>query len=239
MTQDPAPVVFTRAGILRGMREALPLLFGLAPFGLVAGIAAQGAGLSLVGCMLMSALVFAGSSQLVALAGWGHPVPVLAVTLAAFVVNLRLALMGPVLAPWLDQLRGWRLWGSLFVMTDQNWAQSVADMNNGGRDAGILFGSGAALWVTWLATTAAGHIAGLLLRPPPGHPLFFAALAVFVAFLVTMWRGRGDLLPWVVAALVALAMSRMLPGTSWYIVGGALAGSLVGGLRDHYRRAGE
>jgi predicted branched-subunit amino acid permease len=36
----------------------------------------------------MSAMVFAGSSQLVALAGWGQPVPVLAVTLAAFVVNL-------------------------------------------------------------------------------------------------------------------------------------------------------
>jgi predicted branched-subunit amino acid permease len=62
---------------------------------------------------------------------------------------------------------------------------------------------------------------------------------VFIAFLVTMWRGRGDLLPWVVAALVALAMSQIVPGTPWYIVGGALGGSLVGGLRDHYRRAAE
>jgi predicted branched-subunit amino acid permease len=43
MTQE-ASVVFTRAGALRGMREAVPLLFGLAPFGLVTGIAAQGAG---------------------------------------------------------------------------------------------------------------------------------------------------------------------------------------------------
>ena len=231
-----APVVFTRAGMLRGMRESVPVLLGLAPFGLVAGILAQGVGLSLAGCTLMSGIVFAGSAQLVALSGWGHPVPVLSVALAAFAVNLRLALMGPVLAPWLDRLRGWRLWGSLFVMTDQNWAQCVADMNAGGRDAGMLFGSGVALWAMWVVTSAAGHIAGGWLRPPPGHPVFFAALAVFVAFLVTMWRGRVDLLPWAVAGGVALAISRLLPGTSWHIVGGALAGSLVAGLRDHYRR---
>jgi predicted branched-subunit amino acid permease len=228
------PVVFTVAGMRRGVRQAAPLLIGMAPFGLVCGIAAQGAGLSLGGCVFMSAIVFAGSAQIVALAAWGHPVSILTATLAAFAVNLRLALMGPVLSPWLDRLRGWRLWGSLFVMADQNWAQAVTEMNAGGRDAALLFGSGASLWLMWVTTSAAGFLVGAWLRPPPGHPLFFAALAVFVAFLVPMWRGRGDLLPWGVAALVALAVARLLPGTSWHIVAGALAGSLVAGLRDHW-----
>jgi predicted branched-subunit amino acid permease len=61
---------------------------------------------------------------------------------------------------------------------------------------------------------------------------------VFVAFLVTIWRGRVDLLPWAVAGGVALVISRLLPGTSWHVVGGALVGSLVAGLRDHYRGGG-
>ena len=56
--------------------------------------------------------------------------------------------------------------------------------------------------------------------------------AVFVSLLVVMWRGRGDLLPWGVAAVVALAIARLLPGTSWHIVGGALAGSAAGVMRD-------
>ena len=39
-----------------------------------------------------------------------------------------------------------------------------------------------------------------------------------------------------VAALAAMALARLLPGTSWYIIGGALVGSAVGVWRDRMRR---
>lgn len=230
------PVVFTTAGVMRGVRQSLPVLLGMIPFGLVAGVAAHGAGMSLLEITLMSGIVFAGSAQLVALGIWSHPPDLLSVTLAAFVVNLRLALMGPVLAPWLDHLRGWRLWGSLFLMVDQNWAMSVAEINNGNRDAGYLLGSGLTFWVMWTGASAAGHILGAQMQPQPGHPLFFAALAVFVAMLVQMWRGRLDIVPWLVAALVSTGVAQLLPGTFWYIVAGAIAGSIVGGIRDDRRK---
>ena len=228
---------FTRAAAALGVRRTVPFLVALTPFGLVCGIAAQGQGLSLLEAALMSALVFAGSAQLLVLGQWVHPAPVLAAALAAFAVNLRMALMGPVLAPWLDRVRGWRLWGSLFVMADQNWAMSVQEMREGRGDAACLFGSGAVLWVAWLLTTLAGHALGAALRPPAGHPVFFAALAVFVAILVPMWRGRADALPWLVAAGVAVLVSRLLPGTSWHIVAGALAGAGAGAWRDRRRAA--
>ena len=230
---------FTAAGMLRGVRSSGPIVIATIPFGLVAGIAAQGQGLSLTEAVLMSVIVFAGSAQLLVLAAWTHPASILTASFAAFVVNLRLAVMGPVLAPWLDRLRGWRLWGSLFVMTDQNWALSVGDMRSGGRDAGFLMGSGLTLWIVWVAGTTVGHMVGASLHPPPGHPLFFAAMGVFVAMLVGMWRGRSDFMPLVVAAVVAVAVARLLPGTSWYILAGALAGSLTGALRDRYRTAPE
>ena len=73
---------------------------------------------------------------------------------------MRLAPMGAALAPWLDRLRGWRLWGSLFLMNDQNWALSVTRMQAGRDDAGFLFGSGLAMWAVWVLTTAAGHAVG-------------------------------------------------------------------------------
>ncbi len=228
---------FSRAAVLAGVRASLPVQAAVVPFALVCGIVSQGQGLSLAEATLMSAVVYAGSAQLLALSHWSSPAPVLAAAFASFVVNLRLALMGPVLSPWLDRLRGWRLWGSLFVMADQNWALSVGQMQAGRWDAGFLFGSGALMWVVWVAFTAAGHIVGATMRPAPGHPLFFSALAVFVAILVTMWRTRADLLPWAVAAAVAAGMARLMPGTSWYIVGGALAGSAAGVLRDRARAA--
>ena len=222
---------------MRGARKGIPVLFGLLPFALVAGITSQGAGLSLLEATTMSAVVYAGASQIVALALWAHPPPLLAVTLAAFVVNLRLALMGPVLSPWLDRLRGWKLWFSLFMMTDQSWALSLAEMNAGKRDAGFLLGTGFSMWMMWVAGTAAGFLLGAQIRPPPGHPLFFAALAAFVAMLAGMWRGRVDVLPWLVAACVSSATAWVLPGTFWYIVVGALAGSITGAVRDERRAA--
>ena len=179
----------------------------------------------------MSAFCYAGSAQLLALGHWSVPAPVVAAATASFIVNLRLALMGPVIAPWLDRIRGWRLWASLCLMADQNWAMSVAEMRAGRADAGFLFGSGVLMWVVWVVSTAVGHLVGSALRPPPGHPIFFSALAVFVAILVPIWRGRRDALPWVVAAGSALAIAWLLPGTSWHIVGGALCGSLTGGVR--------
>ncbi len=229
---------FSRAAVLAGARAALPLQAAVIPFALVCGIVSQGAGLSLAEAALMSGVVYAGSAQLLALGHWADPAPVLAAAFASFVVNLRLALMGPVLSPWLDRLRGWRLWGSLFVMADQNWALAVAEMQAGRSDAGFLFGSGALMWAVWVAGTAAGHVVGATMRPSPGHPLFFSALAVFVAILVPMWRGRADLLPWGVAAAAAVGVSRLLPGTSWHIVAGALMGAAVGVLRDRVAKNG-
>ncbi len=225
---------FSRAAIMEGIRRSLPLQVALVPFGLVCGIVAQGQGLSLFEAALMSAACYAGSAQLLALSHWSSPAPVLAATLAAFVVNLRMALMGPVIGPWLDRLRGWRLWASLFMMADQNWAMSVQEMQAGRWNAGFLFGSGLVMWVVWVLGTMAGHVMGASIRPPQGHPLFFAALAVFVAIVAAMWRGRRDGLPWIAAAGTSLAVSRLLDG-SWYIVVGALAGAAVGVLQERRR----
>ena len=225
---------FSRPAIRAGMRDCLPICIGTVPFGLVVGIVGQGQGLSLAEITLMSALCFAGSAQLLALGHWSVPAPVVAAAVSAFVVNLRLALMGPVISPWLNRVRGWRLWGTLFLMADQNWAMAVTQMQAGRWDAGYLFGTGVVLWWVWVLCTAMGHVMGSVLRPPPGHPIFFATLAVFLAILVPMWRGGRDLLPWIVAGGVALVIARLLPGGSWHIVGGALAGSAVGALRERW-----
>lgn len=223
---------FSRAAVLAGVRRTIPVQIGVVPFGLVAGIVAQGNGLSPLEAALMSAIVYAGSAQLLVLSHWAVPAPVLGAAVATLIVNLRLALMGPVLAPWLDRVRGWRLWASLFVMTDQNWALSVAEMQAGRFDAGYLFGSGVLMWLVWVVSSMMGYVVGSAVRPPPGHPIFFAALAVFVSILVLMWRGKRDVLPWVVAGAVALLVARLWPGASWHIVAGALAGSAVGAWRD-------
>jgi 4-azaleucine resistance transporter AzlC len=224
-----ARVSFTRHGMLRGARAAAPLVIGTFPFGLVVGVISDAKGLSLLETLVMCALVFAGSSQLLALELWTEPAPIAAATLAAFVVNMRLAPMGAALAPWLDRLRGLRLWGTLATLVDHSYAMSAAEQRRGGKDAGYLLGVGLILWAFWLVAVAVGHVFGSAVRLPPGHPLYFAAIATFCAILVPVWQGvRRDLLPWSLAAAVALAAWWAGLGAPWPLLAGALSGAALG-----------
>jgi len=231
-------VQFTSAGIRRGVRATLPMFVGLAPFGLVVGVLSAAKGLSLAETMLMSALVFAGSSQLLALELWAEPAPILAAMLATAVVNIRLAPMGAALAPWLDRLRGWRLWGSLATLVDHSFAMSMAEIRSGGRDAGFLLGVGLSLYAGWLAFVGAGHVLGGAVRLAPGHPLFFAGAATFTALLVPLWRGaRADLLPWLLAASVALLCFCLDLPQPLPLLGGAFSGAALGAVLELRRQA--
>lgn len=236
MTAAPT-ISFTREGFRRGFRIAFPLGFGMIPFGLVAGLLAARQNLSLVEALLMSGLVYGGASQVVALETWRTDAPVLGAATAAFIVNLRFALIGPVLAGWLRATPPrWR-WFSIATLVDHVLALSVTDMRQGRNDAALIPGISVALISWWLVSTAAGFLLAGILALPRGHPLFFAAPAVFVALLVPLWRGpRQDALPWLGAASVALLSAQLLPG-AWHIAAGGIAGAALGAVRDRTRPA--
>jgi predicted branched-subunit amino acid permease len=229
------PGAFTRDGFRRGALAAFGLTLGLAPFGLVVGMAADAKGLSLLETLLMSALVFAGTSQLVALQLWSDPAPILAATLACLVINLRLAPMGAALAPALDRLSGLRLWGTLAVLVDNSFALMVGEIRSGRRDAAFLLGASLAMWAVWMATTLLGHAFGAALRLPPDHPIFFASVAALMSILVPLWRGRADLVPWCVAGALALATQAVGLGPPWPVLAGALGGAAAGAALDRHR----
>ena len=97
-------------------------------------------------------------------------------------------------------------------------------------DGTFLLGSGLVLFVAWLGATATGYVMGTMVQDPARRDLDFAFLAVLVALLVGIWRGKSDLWPWAVAAGVTVLAARWLPG-KWYILLGGLAGSMVGAIR--------
>jgi len=70
MTDHAAPT--DKASIIRdGVRAAWPICLGYVPIGLAFGVLAQKAGLSPLAIGLMSAFVFAGSAQFIAVAMLG------------------------------------------------------------------------------------------------------------------------------------------------------------------------
>lgn len=217
--------------MLRGAARMAPIALGLSTFGLALGLAAAEKGLSAAEIGLMSALVFAGASQMLAVELWSQPVPVLTLSVAAFVINLRYLMMTPALAPWLAHIGPVRAYGSLFFTTDEAWALALADIRQGGRDAGYLLGSGLMLYGVWVSATILGNVTGAAIANPAAWGFDFVATACFLALLVPLWSGRRDLLPWSVAAVVALIVHHMVDG-AWYLIAGGLAGSLAGAWRD-------
>ena len=221
------PITFTVAGALRGARGMLAILPGVLAFGLVYGFLAGQKGMTALEIGLSSALIFAGASQFLALELWGDPLPFLSLVAGVLIINLRHVLMGPALLPWLSPIPRPKAYASLFFMVDESWGLSVADLRAGGRDAAFLLGAGAALWLVWVSSGILGRLAGDVSYLVEDWGLDYLTTAFFVALLAAFWRGRHDLLPWAVAAFVAVATKSLLPGT-WYIVLGALAGSLAG-----------
>ncbi|MEY7850521.1 AzlC family ABC transporter permease [Natrarchaeobius sp. A-rgal3] len=227
-------VTFTVAGAREGFLECLPIAVGVASYGIVFGVLAVQAGLSVAEATLMSATVLAGAAQLIAVDLWADAaaVPVAAVLLTTVLVNLRYVLMGAALQPWFAKLSPPAAYGSIFFTADENWALTMgaltedADGSRAIRGA-YLLGSGFAIWLLWVVATIVGGVAGDGIGDPSQYGLDFVFAAVFVAIAVELWDGAGDLRPWAAAFAVALASASVLPGY-WYVLLGACAGCVVG-----------
>jgi 4-azaleucine resistance transporter AzlC len=225
-------ITFTFSGALLGARRTVPLAISAFAIGIVFGVLARQAKLSVMDALLMSGLVYAGASQFVALSLWTTiPFPVTTIILTTFIVNLRHLLMGASLRPWFSRLSPWKVYTSVFFMVDESWALTMSDFTAGGRDAGFLLGSGFILYIAWVSSAVIGRTVGAWIQNPAQWGLDFAFTAVFTALLVGMFKGKSNLLPWAVAAIVAVAAAHWLPG-KWYILLGGIAGSIIGAITD-------
>ena len=225
-------VTFTLSGALAGARRCVPIAISGSAIGLVFGTLAGQAGLGAGEAALMSALVFSGAAQFVVLGLWTAPLPVASIVLTTLVVGLRHLLMSAALGPAFSKLPRPKAYGSVFFMADENWALTMGEFAKGRRDGAFLIGGGVLMLLAWSVSTLIGGVFGSAVEDPARWGLDFAFTAVFLALISGMWKGRADMLPWTVAAVVAVAAYQWLPG-QWYILLGGLAGSLAGAGGRH------
>lgn len=218
-----------------GVRMFLPVAVSIAAYGVVWGVLAGQAGLSVIEVALMSGLVFAGASQFVALDMWTPgDLPVLSIVIAAGIVNLRMLLMSATLRPLVGHLSLPRQLGAMFFVSDEQWAMTMAEVRKGTGSVAFLLGTGVLSWFAWMGSTLCGRVLGAFIDDPTKYGLDFAFTATFLALLLGMWRGRGDLVPWTVGALAAILTSKLIEG-NWYIIVGGLVGSFAGALAETIR----
>ncbi len=188
----------------RGMGDVAPLLLGVAPFGVVAGISAIDAGLSLGQAVGMSVIVFAGASQLAALELIDAGAPLAVVVLTAVVINLRMLMYSASLAPYLQSLPGRTRSGLAYLLTDQAYALSVSRYRQKTETDRVAYylGVGATLWAVWQVTTVAGAVARAGI--PEELALDFTVPLVFLALLVPAMEDGPTTVAGIVGGTVAL-----------------------------------
>ncbi|PSC06761.1 branched-chain amino acid ABC transporter permease [Alsobacter soli] len=240
-----APPPVTLQGMLLGARLVFPFIPGSIVFAAAFGTTAAQKGLSVLETVLMSALMYAGSAQLVALELWRTDVwtgaAILAISAVVFTVNARMILQGASLQPWIYPLPNTVLWPSLGLLTDANWVVGTRYHAGGGRDVGVLIGAGIMLWIVWVGGTLPGRLAGGLVQHPERFGIDLVMPIVFTAMVVPLWKGRQDTICWAASALVALATAWLWPGYAFVVTGGlagALTGAALGVLEDRRRGGG-
>ncbi|PSP38918.1 branched-chain amino acid ABC transporter permease [Halobacteriales archaeon QH_10_70_21] len=215
-----------RESFLAGARATAPVLVGIVPFGLVAGAAAVGVGLSGLQAVGLSAIVFAGASQLAAIDLLGQDAPLAVVVVTALVINLRMVMYSASIAPYFQGVATrWRA-GLAYLLTDQAYALSVTRFGDDRpvRRRWYYLGAAAPLWAVWQVCTVVGVVVGA--RVPESLPLSFAVPLTFLALLVPAITDRAS----GVAAAVGGAGAAVGGGLplNLGLIAGALAGVLAG-----------
>lgn len=205
-----------------GVRDVSPLMLGIVPFALVAGIAAVDAGLTFPEAVGMSVIVFAGASQLAALDLLGSNAPLAVVIGTAAVINLRMVMYSASIAPHFARYARETRAALAYFLTDQAYALSVAEFaeNESRTRWRYYLGAAASLWVVWQVGTVVGVVVGA--GVPDAWGLTFAVPLVFLALLVPAMKDR----PTTVAGVAGGAIAVVAAGLPLNL--GLLAGAIVG-----------
>jgi len=214
---------------VHGCRDILPLILGAIPFGVIFGTLAVGAGLTGWQALGMSALVFAGSAQFIAVTLITGGIGAAVVLLTTMVVNLRHALYSAALQPFVRHLpMRWRA-PLAFWLTDEAFA---VVQKRYARDDGSPFkhwfflGAALTMYLSWQLSTLAGIAFGQAVPDIARWGLDFAMIATFIGIAVPMMRSWPQVASALVAGGVAL-LTWQLP-YKLGLIAAALAGIVVG-----------
>ncbi|MGB2320419.1 MAG: AzlC family ABC transporter permease [Candidatus Puniceispirillum sp.] len=219
-----------------GVRDELPMMLGVIPFGLVFGVLGISSGLTPLQTILMSSILFGGASQVVFVQLWASHIPAWVVGGSVGVVNLRHALYSASIASYLRHLPlRWRIILA-YLLTDEAYAISIrrfTTMPPSPNQHFHLLGAGLTLWVCWQCATITGVFAGTTI--PPEWSLGFAIPLTFIAIVAPAIKSRADLAACITAGSIAI-LGQNLPFKSWIILA-AIGGIAVGwGVKNLIRQ---
>ena len=224
-----------KAEFFAGVKTIAPIIVAAVPIGLVFGAVAASKGLSPLEATLMSAMVFAGGSQFVAMDIWMHPASWTALGFAALLVNIRHMLMGASLGRKMQAFSPVQKYLGVLVMADENWAMSEARSQKTKLTPAYYAGLAVPFYCNWVICGLVGALLGAFFGDPAAIGLDFAFPAVFVVLVMGFWKGPSTGMVLIASAAAAISVHHFVPG-AWYIAAGAAAGLAAAILAGRFRK---
>ncbi|KGY13093.1 branched-chain amino acid ABC transporter permease [Vibrio tubiashii] len=220
----------------QGALAMVPLSIAVVPWGLLAGSFAIESGLTVVESQALSAILFAGSAQLVATGMFKAGATLATMMLAIFFITSRHLLYSVSMRDKISPLPlKWRLTLG-FLLTDELFA-ICGQQSEKQFDRWYALGAGLSFYLCWNLATLAGIVAGSYIPALNELGLEFAVAATFIAIVVPNVKSSPVLL----AVLVSLATSVICyargidSGLMIASVAGMLAGYLAESLQGEKR----
>lgn len=214
----------------------VPLSIAVVPWGLLAGSFAIESGLTVVESQALSAILFAGSAQLVATGMFKAGATLATMLLAIFFITSRHLLYSVSMRDKISPLPlKWRLTLG-FLLTDELFA-ICGQQSEKQFDRWYALGAGLSFYLCWNLATLAGIVAGSYIPALNELGLEFAVAATFIAIVVPNVKSS----PVILAVLVSLATSVICyargidSGLMIASVAGMLAGYLAESLQGENR----
>lgn len=226
----------TNAGsaIVKGTKDATPIVMGYIPIAIAFGILASQVGIGLSGAAAMSVFVFAGSAQLIAVGMIGEGASMGTIVFTTFLVNLRHLLMSSALSPFLRDLSRKELAWFGFQMTDETFAIHSTKFRVAVPPALESFALNSTAQLSWVGGTIVGVLAGGMVKDMEGLGLDYALPAMFIALVFMQIRNNIYLIVGALAGAVAVFLHFVGFG-AWSTIGATILAATLGVITEQWR----
>jgi 4-azaleucine resistance transporter AzlC len=219
--------------ILTGASCALPVVMGYLPIGFAYGVLAQKSGVSAFNTVMMSLIVFAGSSQFIAVGLLASGASALSIVFTTFVVNLRHLLMSTSLSAHLKGWKKFELAVFAFHITDETFAVHSMRYAKNNPSKTEVFSINIISQASWVLGSCLGIVAGQLIKDVEPLGLDYALPAMFIGLLVLQIRNTTQVLIAVLAGLFSVGL--FLSGLNqWNVIVATLIGATLGAIIEQW-----
>jgi 4-azaleucine resistance transporter AzlC len=214
---------YSITAIRRGILDALPISGSYLLFAAIFGTLSLQTGLTSWQSVAMSAFVYTGAAQFTALSMLAEQASIWAIILTTLLLNTRHLLMGLSMAPYYQGFSLLQVNTLAFFLTDEQYAIALNRFRHHKSDAAYTLAVSLSLYLSWVAGTWIGTVAGRWIPDPASLGLGFSFTAMFLALAYYQLLSAARILTFIACGAAAVGLALVLPNGLHLLMAGILA----------------